>query len=194
MKKSTITPEMIMEATISYVANYGLEKVTTKKVADTIHISEGSVFNYFPNKRALLVNCLSYIDNQIDAILKGVPSHGLNLKKHAKAMWYSYFEFLASHRDYTKFYLQFRQSSYYDRETIAEQNNSYNFFMKVIQKNIHLIGINPDFFWTYLIESTMSFALHVADGGLPNTQKDVDRIYNLMAYGFMGPIKKEKDD
>lgn len=194
MRKQTITPEMIIEATISYVATYGLENISTKKIASSIHISEGTIFNNFSTKRILLVSCLNYIDGKIDAELKQAPSYGLNLKKHMKAMWYSYFHFLASHRDYTKFYIQFRQSSYYDEETIKGQDNSYNFFTKIIQKNIRLLGFNPDFFWTYIIESTMNFALHVADGGLPDTPKDIDRIFNLMAYGFIGIIKKHEED
>ncbi len=183
-----------MEATISYVANYGLENVTTKKIATTIQISEGSIFNNFPNKKTLLVSCLYYIDSKIDEVLKVVPSHGLNIKKYATNMWYEYYGFLVSHRDYAKFYIQFRQSSYYNDETIAGQDQSFGFFASLIKKNIRRIGFNPDFFWTYIIESTLSFAVHVADGGLPGTPKDVDRMFNLIAYGVLGTIKKAPKD
>ena len=58
MKKQTITPESIIEATILYVANNGLENVTTKKVALDMGISEGTIFNNFASKKALLEACL----------------------------------------------------------------------------------------------------------------------------------------
>lgn len=192
MKKQTIPLETIQEATITYVAEYGLENVTTKKVALSLGISEGTIFYHFPNKKALLTACLYYIDSQIDQALKTVPFRGLNISKNIRNMWYTYFSYLVTHSSYTKFYRQFRQSSYYSREVMAGQNQSFSFFVKVIQKNAQYFGFNPEFYWVFIIETTLTFAIRVADGDLPGTPKDIDRIYSLISHGFIGNLDIKK--
>lgn len=184
---------MIKEATISYVAAYGLENVTTKKVATAMGISEGTIFNNFPSKKILLVECLYHIDNQIDAVFHDVPFHGINLAKNINHIWHAYFEYLVTHGDYARFYRQFRQSSYYDASVIAGQDKSFSFFTSLISKNVHRFGFNPDFYWTYIIETTLNFAIRVVDGTLPGTPKDVERIYGLICYGFIGNLKPFKE-
>lgn len=194
MKKQTITPDMIMEATIHYVADYGLENVTTKKVATSMGISEGTIFNNFPNKIALLTACLYFIDQQIDATLKAVPFQGLNLKKNAKEIWYCYFNFMLEHKGYARFYRTFRQSSHYTPEVIQGQDQSFSFFTKLIQKNVKLFGFNPDLYWVYIIGTTLNFAVRIEDGSIPGTPKDIEHIYNLISYGFLGGFSKAAID
>lgn len=185
---------MIKEATINYVAAYGLENVTTKKVALSMGISEGTIFNNFPNKKALLAECLYYIDSQIDAALRAVEFSGINISKNIRHMWYAYFNYFVEHWTYAKFYRQFRQSSYYDSEVTTGQEQSFSFFSVFIRKNAALFGFNPDFYWTFLIETTLNFAVRVAEGSLPGTPKDIERIYRLITHGFIGNLKLGRKD
>lgn len=85
MRKKTISPQAIIEATILLVAQNGLENVSTRKVAEQMGIAEGSIFNYFPTKRNLMVICLNYIDNEIDITLKSVSFQGLNIYEECKS-------------------------------------------------------------------------------------------------------------
>lgn len=194
MKKQTITPNMIKEATITYVAEYGLENVTAKKVALSMNISEGTIFNNFINKKELLAECLYYIDAQIDQIFKNISFHGLNISKTIHELWCSYFNYLVAHGSYAKFYLQYRQSSYYTAEVVEGQNQSYSFFVSFIQKNAHRFGFNPDIYWTFIIETTLNFAVRVVDGQLPGDPGSIDHFYNLLSHGFIDNMKIGKKE
>ena len=194
MKKQTITPDMIKESTIAYVAEYGLENLTTKKIALSMNISEGTIFNNFSNKKELLAECLYYIDHQIDQIFESIPFHGLNISKTIRELWFSYFDYLVTHGAYAKFYRQYRQSSYYTDEGIAGQDDSYSFFISIIQKNAHIFGFNPDIYWVFIIETTLNFAIRVADGQLPGDKKNVERFYGLLSHGFIGNMKIGKKE
>lgn len=189
MKKQTISPNMIKEVAIAYAAEHGLENLTTKKIAVSMGISEGTIYNNFGSKRELLAECIYYIDSQIDQILKHIPFHGLNISKTIRELWFSYFNYLVAHVSYAKFYQQYRQSSYYTDDVIAGQNQSYSFFVSFIQKNSHLFGFNPDIYWVFIIESTLSFAIRVADGRLPGDPKSVEHYYSLLTHGFIGNMK-----
>lgn len=57
MRKKFIYPERIVDAAISLCAEIGLENMTTRKLADYIGISEGSIFNNFASKPELMCAC-----------------------------------------------------------------------------------------------------------------------------------------
>lgn len=193
MRKKQINPIDIMEETIHLVSELGLENLATKKISVACGISEGSLFNYFANKNDLLVKCLYYVDTEIDQVLSEVPIHLLNLKKTIRSLWFAYFNYLIDHGDYAKFYRQFRHSSYYTDEVIKGQDKSFSFFTGFLKKVVPTLQINTDIFWVFVIETTLNFAVRVADGQLPRTDKDIEKYFSLITSGIGGVLKSQKD-
>lgn len=185
---------MIKEATIHYVATYGLENTTTKKVAMSMGISEGTIFHNFPSKAVLFSECLYYIDNQIDPLLKVSPGELLHPSHAIHDLWLRYFTFLIEHGHYAKYYRQYRQSSYYNADVIAGQYPSYSFFVKLIHQNSHFFKFNHDFYWVFIIETTLNFAVRIVDGDLPGTPEDIERIYGLISHGIIGNMSFKKKE
>src|ERR1700719_2180806 len=52
--RSTVTVEAISEATIQVLLSHGAERFTTTRVADRAGVSVGTLYQYYPNKQALL--------------------------------------------------------------------------------------------------------------------------------------------
>lgn len=195
MRKPTITPEQIMEAAILLTTEIGLENITTKKIAASIGISEGSVFYYFKSKKELLTRCLYYINVQIDMVLKAIPIKSLNLMKNIKKLWTGYFLFFIDHPGYAKFYRDFRYSAYFTEETLHEQAVSFPFFSKFAQNYAKLLGLNIRLFWIFVIENTLCFAVNMSENTIQRTDDNIERIFRLISYGMYGVVKKyrEKD-
>src|ERR1700689_1161950 len=53
-KRSTVTVEAIAEATIQVLLAVGLDRLTTTRVAERAGVSVGTLYQYYPNKQALL--------------------------------------------------------------------------------------------------------------------------------------------
>jgi AcrR family transcriptional regulator len=53
-RRSRVTIDTIFEATIQVLLANGLDRITTIQIADRAGVSVGSLYQYFPNKRALL--------------------------------------------------------------------------------------------------------------------------------------------
>jgi AcrR family transcriptional regulator len=53
-ERSTITVEAIAEATIQVLLAVGLDRLTTTRVAQRAGVSVGTLYQYYPNKQALL--------------------------------------------------------------------------------------------------------------------------------------------
>src|ERR1039458_7982893 len=56
--RSGVTVEAIQEATIQVLLEHGRERLTTTRVAERAGVSVGTLYQYYPNKRALLFSAL----------------------------------------------------------------------------------------------------------------------------------------
>ena len=71
--RSGATVEAVHEAAIQVLLADGLAKFTTTRVADRAGVSVGTLYQYFPNKQALLFAILSRHFEEIAAALEGIP-------------------------------------------------------------------------------------------------------------------------
>jgi len=67
--RSLATVQVILEATIQVLLTQGLTYLTSARVAERAGVSVGSIYQYYPNKQALLVAVLTrHLDNIIQAV------------------------------------------------------------------------------------------------------------------------------
>jgi AcrR family transcriptional regulator len=64
--RSKATVEAILEATAGILVKLGYEKATTNRIADAAGVSVGSLYQYFPNKQALVA---ALIDRHAEAMM-----------------------------------------------------------------------------------------------------------------------------
>lgn len=68
-QRSIATVDVILEATIQVLLSQGHDALTTARVASRAGVSVGSVYQYFPNKQALLLAVITrHLDNVIQAV------------------------------------------------------------------------------------------------------------------------------
>jgi AcrR family transcriptional regulator len=75
---------VILEAAAQLFQRYGYDRTTTNKIADRAGVSIGSLYQYFPNKDALLVavadDHVSRGADQLDAVLARAAEQRLSLR------------------------------------------------------------------------------------------------------------------
>jgi AcrR family transcriptional regulator len=75
-RRATETKEEILEAAVEVFSKYGYSGSTTKKIAESAGISEGTIYNYFKNKRDLLLHIIKNYFNQIRKTVQKIPTEG----------------------------------------------------------------------------------------------------------------------
>lgn len=65
--RSAVTVEAISEATIQVLLSHGAERLTTTRVAERAGVSVGTLYQYYPNKQALLFAVLEHHMNRVQA-------------------------------------------------------------------------------------------------------------------------------
>src|SRR5271168_3065660 len=68
--RSAVTVEAIREATIQVLLEVGKDRLTTTRVAERAGVSVGTLYQYFPNKRALLQAALKLHLEQVAEVVE----------------------------------------------------------------------------------------------------------------------------
>ena len=86
--RSTVTVEAIAEATIQVLLSHGIDHLTTTRVAERAGVSVGTLYQYYPNKQALLFAVLEAHLEKIATVLKQAceESRGLPLDVMVKTV------------------------------------------------------------------------------------------------------------
>jgi AcrR family transcriptional regulator len=92
--RSAATVVAIFEATIQVLLQHGFDRLTTTRVADRAGVSVGTLYQYFPNKNALL---LAVLGRYLDAIASSIEhacgeQHGAALKDMMVAMCHAFID------------------------------------------------------------------------------------------------------
>jgi len=86
--RSAASVEAILKATIQVLLKVGKERLTTTRVAARAGVSVGTLYQYFPNKSALLRAALQRHMDEVGAVIEGVcrEQSGASLEKMATAL------------------------------------------------------------------------------------------------------------
>jgi AcrR family transcriptional regulator len=91
--RSTASVEAILKATIQVLLKAGKERLTTTRVAARAGVSVGTLYQYFPNKSALLRAALQRHMDEVGLVLETVcrEQAGASLEKMAAALVTGFF-------------------------------------------------------------------------------------------------------
>ena len=87
-RRSHVTVESIFEATIQVLLANGLEAITTTQIAERAGVGVGSLYQYFPNKNALLAAVVQrHVGGVADATIAACRSvHGAGIREMCATM------------------------------------------------------------------------------------------------------------
>ena len=87
-RRSRVTIDAIFEAAIQVLIANGLESVTTAQIAERAGVSVGTLYQYFPNKNALLAAVVQrHVGEVVDATIQACRSaHGRRVRDMCASM------------------------------------------------------------------------------------------------------------
>jgi AcrR family transcriptional regulator len=119
--RSAASVDAILEATIQVLLRIGKERLTTTRVALRAGVSVGTLYQYFPNKRALLQAALKHHLEEVTAAVELVceEQQGRTLREMVTALITAFLE--AKMRDAKTSVVLYSVSSDVDGAKIAQQ-------------------------------------------------------------------------
>ncbi len=187
----------LMDATMEIVAEIGFAAFSMKKVTNRIGVAEGLIYKHFYTKDNLFYCCFELVHKQIAALFNNISfpcAEELNsetITLYAKQLWMKYFSFLVENKHRTIYYFDYRDSPYISEimKHDAEAGNTYfkNFLhiFYAFDGVLHIYDkINPDYLWTYILDTSGLFAKRIIRGELPDGAESYETIYKLIFNGI----------
>lgn len=194
------TRTRIIFAAIKAVRQYGLEGVRIQNVSELAELSPGAIYRYFESKDQLLVECFIYVDQQAAAIFEQLDFTPASMFADpigaVKRLWLPYFRFWVAYPDATIFYHRFRDSAAFPRYDKVRDASYFVSFSEMVRAFMNafpdLRRINQDLLWHHVLTSTVMYAKYVVEGQLPNNRETEDTVFQLLATGLSGYLKRQK--
>lgn len=181
------TRTKILECVIKESKNSSISKISTIGVSKAAGTSESNIYKIFKTKDNLLAETFLYIDSKA-AKISCVDYTDLDFASHDKMtsliyrIWRKYFDFFIKNPTYVNYYSQFITDNKLYKEDIKKKRSDnylklHKLFDFVRGEINNYSGINYDFFFLIMQDTTLSICRRIASKDLENTEENV-------LYGF----------
>ncbi len=127
--------KQILKCATGVFARSNFKTATTKQIAGELGISEAAVFNHFPNKKAIFLSILDYVNAQILTRWEEQISQNASAATNLREMGMTYFRAMQEHPDELK--VQFQAVSEIDDPEIAKRLSKHHLsYVALVEKLI----------------------------------------------------------
>ena len=191
------TRELMIDAAIRIVAEFGFEGFTTKKWASEAGVAEGSLYYHFGNKNDLLDRAFISIDREIAALYDNFSAGEVaadEINGLICELWLRYFHYLVENPEKTKYYYRFRTSPRYTAEIIKEEFSFFGSFIDAASRVNDLTDyrnrLNQNVLWSFIMDSTTGLAYRVITGAVQYNEEVEKEMLILISGGLLGALLK----
>lgn len=181
------TRTKILECVIKESKNSSISKISTIGVSKAAGTSESNIYKIFKTKENLLAETFLYIDSKA-AKISCMDYTDQDLASHDKMtsliykIWRKYFDFFIKNPTYVNYYSQFITDNKLYKEDIKKKRSDnylklHKLFDFVRGEINNYSGINYDFFFLIMQDTTLSICRRIASKDLEMTEENV-------LYGF----------
>lgn len=153
--------EALLNSTVRIVAQYGLERTTTKLIAADAQINEAYIYRCYDSKDSLLQATFHMEDVCLaEHVRKSLPVmriRGLNWKERCFLLWKSCWEFILHKPDDCRFYLQYYYSVSCRRHAYDEHLKYFHSLFDEIRP-VFRPDTNVDMLLHQIFDTMLSFA------------------------------------
>ena len=172
----------LMDATVKIVARDGLEKLTTRSIANECGLHDTYIYRYFLDKEDLLQRTFLRQDHILNELIlenmKDVDVTGLHFKEKLKLVWMPAWKLLINNKDECKFYVRYYYSPYF--ENAAEEFKEDNRALMDVFKSFFDTNIDVDMLYHYNIDTLLHMAMRVATGEMDYRETLDEEIFELI--------------
>jgi len=126
--------QQIIESAIKIIANNGIQKLTTKKLAEEIGISEPALYRHFNNKLSIMKAIIKYFQIKMQPAIIELNSEIDSIQK-IKNFFYEHLRIMNCNPQFAK--VIFSEANFrYDEDLISKMNNMMTRSQNLLESTI----------------------------------------------------------
>ncbi len=186
MPRTVNTKERLMKAAIELTADYGIENVTVRRIADMLGYSEATLYRHFGSRDELLTEAFISVDSKISSRFLDSPhlkEASDDVMSAIHLIWHDVYRYLLDNPKETIFLIRFRYSSLYSE--VRSRRKAYDGSFDEAVAFIGSASKADDFTYkgflpNYIFELTLCFAVKVISGVFPDTEQTAEKLWKVI--------------
>jgi len=135
----TVRKRQIKKATLDIIYNEGLKNLSTRNLAQHIHLSEGAIFRHFHSKNEIILSIMEDVKNDLLVELQHIANKKTLPEKRLEEFTCYHIKYLKNNKGVT--ILLFTEAAYQNNDLLKKQLNEFfrlikQYFGKIIHDGI----------------------------------------------------------
>ncbi len=135
----TVRKRQIKKATLDIIYNEGLKNLSTRNLAQHIHLSEGAIFRHFHSKNEIILSIMEDVKNDLLVELQHIANKKTLPEKRLEEFTCYHVKYLKNNKGVT--ILLFTEAAYQNNDLLKKQLNEFfrlikQYFGKIIHDGI----------------------------------------------------------
>lgn len=180
----------LVESTVRTVSNHGLDKTTTKLIANGANLNEVYIYRLFEGKEDLLKKTFDKIDGELASKCKEnfpiLKKEGYDFDTKNRMVFSALWKFLIADRDKCLFFIRYYHSPYFKKFSSEEHFKRYKSIVDLMAFAFKT-GVNAGLMLNHILTVTLHYVLLVFNGVLEDNDDTVDLVFTL-TYSSIKPF------
>lgn len=187
--------EILINSTISVIADEGLDKTTTKTIVNGTGVNEAYIYRFFDGKEDLLSKTFAFLDEELVRNIMDridvIDMKELNYEMRCWLIFDSLWRFLLGNKDKCLAYVRYYYSPYYQKYSAKEHQERYKPLVSKIGKVIKAEA-NTWMLLKHVLNVLLDFAVRVYEGEVSDSEDTTTHVF-LLVYNSLKPYFKERE-
>ena len=180
----------LVESTIRTVSNHGLDKTTTKLIANGANLNEVYIYRLFEGKEDLLKKTFDRMDEELVLKCKEYfplfAKDEIDFETKNKMVFSALWKFLLSGKDKCLFFIRYYHSPYFKKFSSDEHYKRYKPIIDLMSNHFNN-GVDAGLMLNHILTITLHYVLLVFDGRLEDNVETADLVFTL-TYSSIKPF------
>ena len=182
----------LLNSTIKIIAKDGLDKATTRSIAQAAQLNEAYIYRLFSDKEDLFKEAFTLLDNElVSKILLHLPimsAKELDFETRCRALFFACWKFILSNKEKCLSFIRYYYSPYFKKYSYDDHQIRYR---KVIEIMTPAFRPNANVWMllNHILNTMLNFATKVFNGALRDCDDTTEHVF-LLVYSSIKPYLK----
>lgn len=194
MIKEMDTVSALLDSTVRIISRDGLDKASVRAISADCNIPNPYIYQHFKDKEEMFARAFAREDLALMHVIKKIVAmlHDsvLASENKCRVLWFRIWTYFMEHQDEIQFYVRYRYSTYYEKNSQETHQKMYG---PLVQKMQHcfLEGANTEVLLQHALDTMMNMAMKVYCGELLDSEESRSDLFTL-TLGAVQPYIKTK--
>ena len=185
--------EILIERTISVIANEGLDKTTTKAITLDTGINESYIYRNFVNKEDLLSKVFDTLDREfVDKVMQHVlimRVPRLGYEQRCRILFGAVWRFILGNREKCLTFIRYYYSPYFMKFSYARHKKRYASLVRELS-NVFAEDANVWMILGHILNVMLDFAAKVFMGAVENNDNTTEHVFRMVYCSIQPYLRK----